>query len=355
MRNKKLTCVVLGAFLMLLLLGPAMLEASNDVSKTPVKKRTYAKEQVQLQSKQDSKKELVPRANKLMATKLDLLDQETQQLIKQKIKNKLKGQVKKEFKDTADHWARKDIAKAQALGLLNGYGDGLFKPEAPINSVEAMVVAVRLAETVTGEVYGNNLTNNKSSGNTDKALAQFPDWAKTAAQKALANQIININRFHSHVQATRAQVAVMLARALGLQPVQSASLVFKDAVLLSKEEAGYIIALYEAGVVKGTPDGRLNPNSAITRAEFAALLARLTSVVEEKLGIEEEDVQESSEQNNEQNQQVSEQTGEQAGEQASEQNNEVNEQTTEGATEQTTEQSSEQVTEQNTQTVNVEQ
>ncbi|MGQ9557630.1 MAG: S-layer homology domain-containing protein, partial [Desulfurispora sp.] len=239
--------------------------------------------------------------------------------IQEKIKNKLKGQVKKEFKDTAAHWARNDIARAQALGLMNGYEDGLFKPEAPINSVEAMVVAVRLAETVTGEVYGDNPTSKKLTGDAGKSLAQFPDWAKAAAQKALASQMINLNRFHSQVQATRAQVAVMLARALGLQPVQPVSLVFKDAVLLSKEDAGYIIALYEAGVVKGTPDGRFNPNSAITRAEFAALLARLTSVVEEKLGIEEDDVQESNEQNNEQNQPVSEQTGEQAGEQAGEQ------------------------------------
>lgn len=351
MHNKKLACVILGIFSVFLLLGPAMLEASNDVSKTPVKKRPYAKEQVQLQSKQELKKELVPGANKLMSTGLDQLDRKTQQLIKQKIKNKLKGQVKKEFKDTAAHWARNDIARVQALGLMNGYGDGLFKPEAHISSVEAMVVAVRLAETVTGEVYSDNLANTKLTGDAGKALAQIPDWAKAAAQKALAKQMINVNRFHSQVQATRAQVAVMLARALGLQPVQSVSLVFKDAVLLSKEDAGYIIALYEAGVVKGTPDGRFNPNSAITRAEFAALLARLTSVVEEKLGIEEEVVQESNEQNNEQNQPVSEQTGEQAGEQASGQSNEVNEQTTE----QTTEQTNGQVSEQNTQNVNVEQ
>ncbi|WP_207636673.1 S-layer homology domain-containing protein [Desulfurispora thermophila] len=279
--------------------------------------RANVKEQVQQQVKQESlqqakqelKKESLPKAHRLMGTNLDKLDREAQQLIKQKIKDKLKEQVKKEFKDTAAHWARKDIVKAQALGLLNGYEDGSFRPEAPINSVEAMVVAVRLAETVAGEVYGDNLTNEELSGDAGKVLAQFPGWAKTAAKKALANQIININRFHSPVQATRAQVAVMLAKALGLQPVQPVTVVFKDGVMISKEDMGYIIALYEAGVVKGTPDGRFNPNSAITRAEFAALLARLTDIVEEKLGVEEDNVQEQNDNAGEQESTLEESTG----------------------------------------------
>ncbi|MGQ9557839.1 MAG: hypothetical protein ACUVTU_07770 [Desulfurispora sp.] len=84
MRNKKLACVMLGIFAVFLLLGPAMLEASNDAGKKTVPKRPYAKEQMKLQSKQELKKELVPRANKLMASKLERLDRETQQLIKQK-------------------------------------------------------------------------------------------------------------------------------------------------------------------------------------------------------------------------------------------------------------------------------
>ncbi len=72
------------------------------------------------------------------------------------------------------------------------------------------------------------------------------------------------------MQASRAQTAVILAKALNLEPVVTDTIPFNDGILISHEDLGYIIALYQEGILSGTPDGRFNPpHQAITRAELA--------------------------------------------------------------------------------------
>lgn len=74
----------------------------------------------------------------------------------------------------------------------------------------------------------------------------------------------------------------MLAKALELEPVEVDEEAFTDGIKISPEDVGYILALKEAGVVKGNPDGKFNPNSAITRAEMAAMLAQIVENVEDE-------------------------------------------------------------------------
>ncbi|MEZ0537127.1 S-layer homology domain-containing protein [Caldicellulosiruptoraceae bacterium PP1] len=49
------------------------------------------------------------------------------------------------FSDTADHWAKKYIEAAKELGIVNGYPDGTFKPEAPIKFEELCKLLVAAA------------------------------------------------------------------------------------------------------------------------------------------------------------------------------------------------------------------
>ena len=76
--------------------------------------------------------------------------------------------------------------------------------------------------------------------------------------------------FAPDAPVTRATLAVWLARSLGLAPAQGSA--FQD-VPPDSEEAPYIQALYEAGLVRGYGDGTFRGDSPITRAEAAALLA----------------------------------------------------------------------------------
>lgn len=230
--------------------------------------------------------------------------------LKAQLQERGKTSVKREFSDTKAHWAKDSIDKVQSLGWISGYPDMTFKPDTPGTSIEVVSMIVSLAEDLgtgaegketpavddqTGvseekeEVSGDeeevsesdeDVSENQdelSEGNSvqdeESGIPEVPGWAKDAIRKAVALKIVNVNRFHSQVQATRAQAAVMLAKALGLQPVDTSSITFSDQVLISSEDLGYILALAEAGIIKGTPDGKFNPNSAITRAEIAAMLA----------------------------------------------------------------------------------
>lgn len=213
--------------------------------------------------------------------------------------------IRNAFADCENHWARLAIEKMSAVGLFDGYEDGTFKPNKPITQVELIAVLMRVTamsstavadengedneqegvdeeageENMSGEQEGvvdNELS--EGEGNvTEEELAGVPEWARGVVKEAAQMRVINLNRFHSHVQATRAQAAVWIAKSLGLEPVQINvdELPFTDGVLISPEDAGYIMALYKEGIITGMPGGKFNPNSAITRAQMAAILERL--------------------------------------------------------------------------------
>nr|DAH38429.1 MAG TPA: Cell wall hydrolase autolysin [Caudoviricetes sp.] len=50
------------------------------------------------------------------------------------------------FKDTTGHWAQAQIEQLAKLGILGGYPDGTFKPDAPITRAEVAAVVSRLYE-----------------------------------------------------------------------------------------------------------------------------------------------------------------------------------------------------------------
>lgn len=240
------------------------------------------------------------------------------QAVQERIKVKELQTVQKQFKDTDAHWAQNKIQEIQKLGLIQGYEDGSFKPDAPVTMTEAMVMAVNIAEIVNGddttpniedsgadsdETTGDTTTDETTddSTTTDETAdendensndegdvsdegendSDIPAWARNQARKASGMGIININRFHSAVQASRAETAVMLAKALELEPIEVDENAFTDSLKIAPEDVGYILALKEAGIITGTPDGKFNPNSAVTRAEIATMLANIVENVED--------------------------------------------------------------------------
>jgi len=265
---------VLSLFLTCLLLfsvsvGPAL--AKSDTSKgqgKPVTNQTLNK-QSGLQKSQQVK---------AAHNKTVKLEQKTQNSLKiqKNIRTQLKEQFKEQkqllksqlppicFTDIQDHWAENCINLMSATGLFNGYTDGTFKPDQSITQAETISLIIRMLanEDIADE-------------DIDGSLEDVPDWAKEASKKAAKKGIINVNRFHSQVQASRAQTAVWIAKALSLDPVDESEVPFKDNLLISKEDIGYIMALYQEGIIKGTPSGKFNPNSAITRAEMATIMQNI--------------------------------------------------------------------------------
>ncbi|MBM7855557.1 hypothetical protein JOC37_001954 [Desulfohalotomaculum tongense] len=226
--------------------------------------------------------------------------------IRERVKVRTEKQVKKQIqalKDIEGHWARDSIIRMQSLGLVSGYADGTFKPDDKVTEAEVIVLLMRLVddEEVSAAENTESAGNGEETEAAEKAdedgenqgeageereeeavvdsetgeLSEVPVWARGAVKKAHKMGMLNWNRFHSHVQASRAQSAVWIAKALDLEPVDTSNMPFKDGVLISPEDAGYIMALVNEGLIAGTSEGQFNPNGAITRAEIVVIMDRI--------------------------------------------------------------------------------
>lgn len=77
--------------------------------------------------------------------------------------------------------------------------------------------------------------------------------------------------FRPNAPVTRGQMASFLARALGLPPA-AAPAPFTDSA--GTTHAAAIDAVTEAGIASGFPDGRFQPDAAVTRGQMASFLQR---------------------------------------------------------------------------------
>lgn len=189
---------------------------------------------------------------------------------------KLKG---KEFKDIKGHWGMETIMKMQAMGILKGYDDDTFRPENTLTQAELAVIVDRLVEQKLKSMGIDDQYVNDDDD--DKDLWEVPGWAKKSVKKGFKHGYFNVKRFHSQVQVDRLQACVAIAKALedaGVLKVKSSYDInpFKDKGLFKdKDDYRYILALYEAGYIKGNPDGNFNPNSFLNRAQMASIIANL--------------------------------------------------------------------------------
>lgn len=84
--------------------------------------------------------------------------------------------------------------------------------------------------------------------------------------------------FEPEAKVSRLEFAVMVARALGLTPVNEAP-AFTDTESMPEWSRPEVTAAYRAGIIKGLPDGSFAPDRLVSRAEMAIMLARALGYV----------------------------------------------------------------------------
>jgi len=192
------------------------------------------------------------------------------------------GGVILEFQDLNQAmWAVRHIARMRVRAVIDGYGDGTFRPNKPISRIEAITMAVRMkgmreqAEAWEGEMdFGFRDRNS------------IPRWAWGYAAVALEEGLINpsLSLLQPRKSAARVWVAELLVRALGLggeaEEMADAELPFRDAHQIPPGMRGFVAVAYSRGLIKGYPNGKFLPNKPITRAEMAALLDRTDDELE---------------------------------------------------------------------------
>ncbi len=107
-------------------------------------------------------------------------------------------------------WARERIALAHQRGIINGYEDGAFRPEARISRAEAAAILVRAAAAL-----GVGLPEPAAPPYTD--WAAVPAWSRTAVAQAYAAGLMRGrpgDRFAPGAALSRAEAAAALSRLL---------------------------------------------------------------------------------------------------------------------------------------------
>ena len=184
------------------------------------------------------------------------------------------GAVEPTYGDTAGHWAESSIERWSGHGIIQG-SNGLFDPNGQLTCAQLATILAKLLK----------LPAAKDAGFTDNTADA---WYYDAINRCAAAGILNGNgdgTVTPEAPITRERAMVMLARALGIEPIRKPDLTkYTDAAQVSAYAQGYVAALIEAGIVGGVTADELAPQDNITRASTVTILDRAIDTYADEAG-----------------------------------------------------------------------
>ena len=184
------------------------------------------------------------------------------------------GAVEPTYGDTAGHWAESSIERWSAYGIIQGSNDQ-FDPNGQLTCAQLATILAKLLK----------LPAAKDAGFTDNTADA---WYYDAINRCAAAGILNGNgdgTVTPEAPISRERAMVMLARALGIEPISNPDLTkYADAAQVSAYAQGYVAALIEAGIVGGVTADQLAPQANINRASTVTILDRAISTYADKAG-----------------------------------------------------------------------
>lgn len=116
-----------------------------------------------------------------------------------------------------DDWFVKEVAAAADAGLIRGFENGEFRPDAAITREEMSVMLMRALQAAGTDT--SSLVEDADAAGSPAASdwAELSDWAADAAAAALESELMmgrTDGRFDPHAPTSRAEAAVVLKRLL---------------------------------------------------------------------------------------------------------------------------------------------
>ncbi len=199
----------------------------------------------------------------------------------------------KSFPDLENHWAKPYVEDMIALGMVEGYGDGLFHPDDYINYATGLAFCCRM-------MVGKDTRDAVSEDWAEITRAVIPDssaWFRKDVATCLEMGLISEGELEQLVSGrklngnmTKSEFAVYMVRALGLadlaQPYDDMELPFTDADMIPEGHLPYVYLLTQYGVLQGDDQGRFNPDSSINRAVCSTMLSRAIDKIIGERGVE---------------------------------------------------------------------
>ncbi len=173
-------------------------------------------------------------------------------------------------------WFYDNVLWAYQQELMVGMSSSRFGSEESISQATIVTTLARLADI--------DLSRFENETEPDVEAGQ---WFTAAAIWAKRSGLLpDRSRFTGNEDISRGQMAVMLAkylRSVGLgEPENAQPVQFADAAQMTDEEAAAFRVLYARGVFYGVGGNRMEPAGTTTRSQFAALLNRISDVLDER-------------------------------------------------------------------------
>ncbi|GAB6180257.1 hypothetical protein JCM14036_15760 [Desulfotomaculum defluvii] len=174
-----------------------------------------------------------------------------------------------DYKDIQKHWAKSAIEKITAIGLLAGFEDSTFRPNQPVNCLEA-ITSVLDGAGYTAQIKKIKRAKNSVSAYRVPAQQNYVDFA--VQQNFLSPAMLN--KFQHDKPISRGELAYLLAKALYLE-APGENIVFKDSMNIPSDYLPAVQALSQLKIMSGYPDATFRINDSVTRGEFAAIQGKL--------------------------------------------------------------------------------
>jgi hypothetical protein len=193
----------------------------------------------------------------------------------------------------SDHWASAYISDMQKKGIITGYSDGTFKPDAELTKMASVKVIY--------EMLKNNdlLDSDILSEQNDKyelTMNRYnvPSWAEQAVAFALGEKIIvesELATFFNNDQtlavASKGEVSIYLGKALQKAlNIEFGNTVysfnFKDEITINFAMMPYVDLLVKNDIVSGDENGNFNTKNPITRSVLAKMISVTDELVADK-------------------------------------------------------------------------
>lgn len=166
---------------------------------------------------------------------------------------------------SSESWYSGAVEYVSDKGLMKGYEDGLFRPEATLTRAMA-VTTLHRSEGSPAHGEGSIFAD---VGRGD----WYYDSVQWASEKGIAQGYGGM--FDPNGNITREQLATLLYRYMG-SPEPSGNLSgFSDASSVSTWAQKALTWAVEKGYINGMGDGRLDPSGTATRVQLASLLMRM--------------------------------------------------------------------------------
>lgn len=175
------------------------------------------------------------------------------------------------FTDIKGHWAEMYINKLKDRGIVKGNPDGNFYPESQITRAEILAMVIRAL----------NISESKYDGQFKDVSDN--DWYSGVVQSALDAELISKDTlFRPNDSITREEIAKIVVQSMrqkGHNISNGDTLAYTDTDIISGWAVEYVREATYLGLMSGMGDGSFAPKGIATRAQAAAVIERLLTLI----------------------------------------------------------------------------